>query len=309
MSRLRRINPVSGVDHPLEPPVSLEEHQTGPHLYGLVLHLGELPADPTYLPEDGVCRMWHIPDALKCNFGGTTYTLAPCESAQGDTGASGAQGDTGAGGDGDTGAQGDTGVGDTGATGDTGIGDTGAQGDTGVGDTGATGDTGVGDTGATGDTGVGDTGEQGDTGAGGGGGGDTITLVEAPDDHAYTGIDCDFTAGESVNPSFGKVFYLKLSDGRMWRADADAIITASAIAMCVDATTTAAAAATFLLYGIVRDDSWNWTLQGPIYLSTTVGGMSEGPPSGTDDVIQILGIATHADRMLFNPQLVQIEHV
>jgi hypothetical protein len=31
-------------------------------------------------------------------------------------------------------------------------------------------------------------------------------------------------------------------------------------------------------------------------------------PTGADDVIQIMGVATHADRMYFNPQLVQIEH-
>jgi hypothetical protein len=31
-------------------------------------------------------------------------------------------------------------------------------------------------------------------------------------------------------------------------------------------------------------------------------------PTGTDDVIQILGIALAADVIYFNPQLVQVEH-
>jgi hypothetical protein len=143
-------------------------------------------------------------------------------------------------------------------------------------------------------------------GGGNGGSGSLITLTEAPADHAYTGIDVTFTFGETI--SFGQVCYFK-SDGKMWKADADAIATASAIGLCMETTKDADETGKFLLYGIVRDDSFNWTVGELIYLSTTLGTMQHGAPSGTDDVVQILGVALHADRMLFNPQLVQVEHV
>lgn len=78
MPRLPRKNPASSVDNPVAPPGELGEHQSGVgHLRGLDVYLGRLPADPTYLPDDGVCRIWHISGALKCNFGGNTYTIAP----------------------------------------------------------------------------------------------------------------------------------------------------------------------------------------------------------------------------------------
>ena len=41
---------------------------------------------------------------------------------------------------------------------------------------------------------------------------------------------------------------------------------------------------------------------------TTGNTLSQTAPSATDDVIQIVGVATHADRMFFNPSLVQVEH-
>jgi hypothetical protein len=63
--------------------------------------------------------------------------------------------------------------------------------------------------------------------------------------------------------------------------------------------------------GFVRNDSWNWTVGGWIYLSTngTTGNtLTQTAPSGTDEVVQILGVATHADRIWFAPQLIQIEN-
>jgi hypothetical protein len=194
---------------------------------------------------------------------------------------------------GPTGATGQTGAkGETGATGNTGAtGDTGA-----VGQTGITGQTGaVGQTGATGNTGaVGQTGATGPS---------ELTAVPASD-HTATGLKCSLYAGEAL--VFGNACYLK-SDGKLWKADADAIATAGVIAMCVDENISADALGSFLMLGIVRDDTWAWTVGGIIYLSTAVGTLTQTAPSGTNNVIQVLGVATHADRMYFNPNLVQIE--
>ena len=79
------------------------------------------------------------------------------------------------------------------------------------------------------------------------------------------------------------------------------------------ATTSANAAGLFLMpNGIARDDTWNWTVGGLIYgtvTGTSGNTLSQTQPIGADDVIQIIGVATHADRMMFMPQLIQIEHL
>jgi hypothetical protein len=65
-----------------------------------------------------------------------------------------------------------------------------------------------------------------------------------------------------------------------------------------------------LFHGIGRYDTWAWTVGGVVYLSTTgTSGntLTQTAPTGTGKVVQILGIATHADRIYFYPQLVQME--
>lgn len=60
----------------------------------------------------------------------------------------------------------------------------------------------------------------------------------------------------------------------------------------------------------VRNDAWNWTVGGVLYLDTaTPGGMTQTVPSGTDDVVKILGYAVSADVIYFNPESGWIIHV
>jgi hypothetical protein len=182
--------------------------------------------------------------------------------------------------------------GDTGTTGSTG-----AKGDTGT--TGAKGDTGTaGSNGAKGDTGT--AGSKGDTGATG----TSISITEAPSDLTGTGIIATFTYGESLTP--GDAVYYK-SDGKVYKADADGVSTYPCIGLALE--TASSGSHTVLLGGIYRDDTrFNWTVGGVIYLSTTAGGLTQTQPSATDNVIQVIGIATHADRMYVNPSLDYITH-
>lgn len=133
-------------------------------------------------------------------------------------------------------------------------------------------------------------------------------LTAAPaSDHLASGIKVVLNANE--NQAFGDVCYID-SDGQAHLGDADAIATASCVVMCADASISANADGNYLLLGFARDDSWNWTVGGLIYLTTTgTSGntLSQTAPTGTDDVVQVLGVATHADRMYFNPQLNQPE--
>lgn len=136
-----------------------------------------------------------------------------------------------------------------------------------------------------------------------------MKLTAAPaSDHTAYGIKITLTAHDTQ--AFGDVCFIN-SDGEAALIDADAIASMSAIVMCADASISADASGTYLLMGIARDDTWAWTVGGLIYGSvtgTTGNTLTQTAPSGADDVIQVLGVATHADRMYFNPSLSQVEH-
>lgn len=133
---------------------------------------------------------------------------------------------------------------------------------------------------------------------------ETINLEDQPSsDETATGIKGTFVAGENV--VFGEVCYMK-SDSKFWKADADAESTGPAIAMAL-ASINADASGSFLFHGLVRDDTWNWTVGGKIYLDTAAGALTQTAPSGSGDIVQVVGVATHADRIYFNPSLVQVE--
>lgn len=134
-------------------------------------------------------------------------------------------------------------------------------------------------------------------------GGSSLTLTEAPSNQSYTGIIVSLTYGESLVP--GDPIYIK-SDGKVWKADANGSSTYPCVGLAME--TASSGSHIVLLTGIYRDDSlFAWTVGGIVYLSTG-GALTQTQPSATDDVIQIIGIATHADRMYVNPQLHYITH-
>lgn len=168
----------------------------------------------------------------------------------------------------------------------------------------------VGNTGATGATGqtgpTGSTGSTGPTGVSGATGVSVSPIGETEgSDHTATGLKKTATAGENL--VFGDVCYMK-SDGKMWKADANAAGLYPATAMALE-TINANASGSFLLQGQARDDTWAWTIGGVIYLSTTPGAMTQTQPAATDDVIQVIGVAfPNADTMYFNPSPDYITH-
>jgi len=127
------------------------------------------------------------------------------------------------------------------------------------------------------------------------------------DDHSASGIKITLIAAQTTN--FGDVCYIAAT-GKATLVDADAVATCKGIVMCADASISADAEGNFLLIGIARDDTWAWTVGGFVYSSltgTTGNTITQSAPSGGNDVVQVLGVATHADRIFFNPQLVLVE--
>lgn len=103
------------------------------------------------------------------------------------------------------------------------------------------------------------------------------------------------------------------STGKAALAKADAIANASAILLAV-AAVTGSVASNYLLPGgtLKLAASPTWTIGGLIYLSatgTTGNTLTQTAPSGANNVIQVLGVAIDVDTILFQPSLVQVEHV
>ena len=133
----------------------------------------------------------------------------------------------------------------------------------------------------------------------------SVTLNEpAADNGAGTQSIFDSAmVGESV--AFPDLLYLK-DDGKWWKADADAAATMPVLRMALE-TKSADQACSMLVHGRVRDDDWTWTVGGIIYASTAPGALTQTPPSGTADVVQIVGEAYAANKMIFNPDLSFLE--
>lgn len=136
----------------------------------------------------------------------------------------------------------------------------------------------------------------------------SVCCTAAPSsDHIATGVRVYLKAHENV--AFGDLCYIN-TDGECQLVDADAIASCLGVVMCADASINANASGYWLMYGVARDDSWNWTVGGAIYATvtgTSGNTLSQTAPTGEDDVVQIVGVATHADRMIFAPSLATVE--
>jgi len=63
-----------------------------------------------------------------------------------------------------------------------------------------------------------------------------------------------------------------------------------------------------LLRGYIYNSSWNWTsIGGELYLSTTQGEITQTQPTGSGDIVRIVGYAINADLIYFNPSQDWIE--
>ena len=123
-------------------------------------------------------------------------------------------------------------------------------------------------------------------------------------DGTYSGVTIAGTAGATL--AFGDLVYLAAADSRWKLVDADASATAGPvwIGMCVLAAAADGNATTILLQGNIRADA-NFpalTISAPVYASTTPGDIQVAAPSGSADIVRIVGHAITADAIYFNPE-------
>jgi hypothetical protein len=95
----------------------------------------------------------------------------------------------------------------------------------------------------------------------------------------------------------GALLY-KAADGNWEEADADAAATMGMLGIAVQAGT---GTKDVLLRGFVKDTAWGFTPGQQLFASTTTGAITATAPSGSGDIVQVVGYAFEATVMYFNP--------
>lgn len=116
--------------------------------------------------------------------------------------------------------------------------------------------------------------------------------------NTYSGIIEIGIVGETV--AFGDVLYLKFSDGKWWKAKADAYATTPAVRMAM-AAISANASGVLLIEGNVRYDSWSLAARNVWLSAATAGAITTTQPSTTGNQIQFIGTAKTSTTMYFKP--------
>lgn len=129
-----------------------------------------------------------------------------------------------------------------------------------------------------------------------------LTLNPSPgSDLTANGITATKTVDATA--SFGDLLFLS-SDGKYDLADATNSSLVPCSAMSLES---GSGSKQILKQGYVRDDSWAWTPGGLLYVSTTAGSLTQTAPSGSGNVVQIVGAAETETIIYFDPEYTTVE--
>ena len=128
-----------------------------------------------------------------------------------------------------------------------------------------------------------------------------LSLDATPDtDHTANGPQTS-TLNAGYSSTIMDLVYLG-SGGKWLEADADATGTSiNLLGIALEAKTDTQAMNVAIHGSFVRDDSWNWTIGVPLYISGTLGAITATKPSGTGDIVRTVGYAVTADVIFFSP--------
>jgi hypothetical protein len=101
---------------------------------------------------------------------------------------------------------------------------------------------------------------------------------------------------DDASAVFSSALYIA-ADFNYDRCDADDAGTMPCVVLALEA---GAGSKLVLREGQICNTDWNWST-GVIYVDTTTGGLTQTPPSGSGDSVQIVGYAMSADTMYFDP--------
>lgn len=124
--------------------------------------------------------------------------------------------------------------------------------------------------------------------------------VEPGTDDTFTG---EQITGFNATATIAQWEAVYLSTTGWALTDADAAATAGGVMVGLAAAAgTNGNPLTVVTRGVIRNDGWTWaTVGAPLYLSTTAGALTETAPSGTDDVVRIVGYVMSDDCIYLNP--------
>lgn len=129
------------------------------------------------------------------------------------------------------------------------------------------------------------------------------------DDHTGSGLTTRDTVGENVVA--GEDLFME-SDGKYWKADADAVGTMPVKVLAME--DILADADGFLLHeGYYRDESWAWVLGSGeanlLFAHTTPGDLVQfaNKPVGSGDQVQVCGWVVTAKVIYFRPSLEMVQ--
>lgn len=125
---------------------------------------------------------------------------------------------------------------------------------------------------------------------------DSLDLVNPSSNLTASGIT-SFVSVSSNSVGFGAALFIS-SDGSYKEAGASSLVSMPCSALALEA---GVGVKKVLLWGLVRDDSWSWSIGGVVYVDTTTGIISQSEPSGSGEVVQPVGIAVSATTLLFKP--------
>ena len=126
-------------------------------------------------------------------------------------------------------------------------------------------------------------------------------LDEALADHTGRGIIRSATVDANTVGLFSAL--LLSADGNYDEADASAIATMPCSALALE---TGTGTKRVILRGLVRDDTWTWTIGGLIYVSETIGTLTQTAPVTASAVVQCVGIALTGDLIWFEPNFAMV---
>lgn len=126
-------------------------------------------------------------------------------------------------------------------------------------------------------------------------------------DGKYSGITETGIAGTDL--VFGNLVYLAVADGKWEKTDADASATAFGKLGIVVVAGLEDAAITILLYGKVRADAafLALTIGAPVYVGVVLGLVQVTAPTGSGDIVRIIGYGNTADELFFCPDNTYVE--
>ena len=128
-----------------------------------------------------------------------------------------------------------------------------------------------------------------------------LSLDGSPDtDHTAVGPQTT-TFNSGYSSTIMDLVYMG-SGGKWLETDADATGTSiNLLGIALEAKTDGQAMNVALSGSFVRDDTWNWTIGLPLYVSGTLGAITATKPTGSGDVVRTVGYAVHADMIFFLP--------